>query len=178
MGRKPHVYTKYFKILPKLANVSNKVCICLVCYNTNPDRPHKELTNTPKLCKNHLKKCPYFLSQYSKEELTVIFSDANDDNDDHSEIEISEPTTKRARIEKKSQIKVTQFQNINIIVSTQSDSKEEIDNDNISNSETDPIELVNHWNIIVGDWLNLLDNKEFKSEEEIGIINHPATNQE
>ncbi|CAI2195222.1 9198_t:CDS:1, partial [Funneliformis geosporum] len=56
--------------------------------------------NTPKLCKNYLKKCPYFLSQYSKEELTVIFSDANNDNDDHSEIEISESTTKHAHIKK------------------------------------------------------------------------------
>ncbi|CAI2191497.1 12151_t:CDS:2, partial [Funneliformis geosporum] len=69
-------------------------------------------------------------------------------------------------------------QNINTVVSTQSDSEEEIDNDNISNSETDPIELVNQWNIIVGDWLNLLDNEEFESEEEIGMINHPATNQD
>ena len=100
MGRNPHVYTKYFKILPKLANASNKAYICLACYNTNPDGPHKELTNTPKLCKNHLKKCPYFLSQYSKEELAVIFSDANDDDNNHSEIEISELTTKRACIEK------------------------------------------------------------------------------
>ena len=94
------MYIKYFKILPKLANASNKACLCLACYNANPNRPHKELTNTPKLCKNHLKKCLYFLSQYLKEELAVIFLDSNDDDDDHSEIEISELTTKRACIEK------------------------------------------------------------------------------
>ena len=102
MGRKPHKFTKYFRILPKLANVRNKACICLACYDANPDGPYKELTNTPKLCKDYLKKCPYFLSQYSSEELAIIFLDTNniEPDDDYSEIEISEPSTKRACIEK------------------------------------------------------------------------------
>ncbi len=38
-----------------LANVSNKAYLYLAYYNANPDRSHKELTNTSKLCKNHLK---------------------------------------------------------------------------------------------------------------------------
>ncbi|CAG8719140.1 16429_t:CDS:1, partial [Funneliformis caledonium] len=55
------------------------------------------------------------------------------------------------------------------------DSEEEIDN--TSNLETDPIELVNQWNIIIRDWFNLLDDEEFESEE-IEITNHLATNQD
>ena len=64
-------------------------------------------------------------------------------------------------------------QNINV-VSTQSDSEEEINNDNI---ETDHTELIDQWNTIIGDWLNLLDDEEFENEE-IEITNHPATNQD
>ncbi len=95
------MYIKYFKILLKLANASNKICICLACYNINPDRFHKKLTNTLKFCKNHFKKCSYFLNQYLKKKLAIIFSDTNDDNDNnYSEIEISKLTTKHACIEK------------------------------------------------------------------------------
>jgi len=80
--------------LSQFANASNKTCICLAYYNANSDKSYKELTNTSKLCKNYLKKYPYFLNQYLKKKLTVIFSETNNNNNnDYSEIKIFELTT-------------------------------------------------------------------------------------
>ena len=64
-----------------MANKYNHLAICLACieFNDNIYALEHKFTNTKKCCKNHLKKCKFFIEKYDEEDaLAIIYESDNE----------------------------------------------------------------------------------------------------